>query len=111
MRIFLTAIVILIISYFIRTDLQEGTIPKAAFYSEGTGISDCADTLEPDVIPVTVVKDDTVRSLFALYPDDMDLLTRLSEFYKLNPHLKNQQPAAGETVFLPLSSGSGDTCR
>ncbi|KZE40108.1 hypothetical protein AV656_02205 [Bhargavaea cecembensis] len=109
MRIFLTAIVILIISYFIRTDLQEGTIPKAAFYSEETG-SDCRETAEPDVIPVTVVEGDTVRSLFALYPDEMDLLTRLSEFYKLNPHLKNQQPATGETVFLPLSADTADSC-
>jgi hypothetical protein len=109
MRIFLAAIVILIISYFIRTDLQEGTIPKAAFYSAEAGGS-CQETAQPDVIPVTLVQGDTVRSLFALYPDDMDLLTRLSEFYKLNPHLKNQQPAAGSTVFLPLSPDSGESC-
>ena len=110
MRIFLTAIAILIISHFIRTDLQEGTIPKAAFYSNENGNSQCTESEEPDVIPVTVVEGDTVRSLFALYPDDMDLLTRLSEFYKLNPHLKNQQPASGETVFLPLSPTSGNPC-
>ncbi|MFC7364831.1 MULTISPECIES: hypothetical protein [Bhargavaea] len=109
MRIFLAAIAILIISYFIRTDLQEGTISKAAFYSEDTPTG-CTETAEPDVIPVTVVEGDTVRSLFALYPDEMDLLTRLSEFYKLNPHLKNQQPAIGETVFLPLSPDTGNSC-
>lgn len=109
MRIFLAAIVILVISYFIRTDLQEGTIPKAAFYSSQPDIA-CSDTPEPDVIPVTVVEGDTVRSLFALYPDDMDLLTRLSEFYKLNPHLKNQLLTASTTVLLPLSPDLADEC-
>ncbi|MET3574759.1 hypothetical protein ACFFIY_10920 [Bhargavaea ullalensis] len=109
MRIILSAILILAISWFIRTDLQVGTIPMAAFYG-GPGGEDpeCSETAEPGSIPVTVVAGDTVRSLFALYPDKMDLLERLSAFYELNPHLRKRDPAEGEVVFLPLSADRQD---
>ncbi|SIT82115.1 hypothetical protein [Edaphobacillus lindanitolerans] len=102
MRIVFSALLILIISWFIRTDLREGTIPMAAFYSDGEETA-CTENVESDSIPVTVVAGDTVRSLFALYPDEMDLLERLSAYYRLNPHLRKRDPAEGEVILLPLS--------
>lgn len=108
MRIIIAAVLILAISWFIRTDLREGTIPMAAFYDNETA---CHEQEISGSIPVTVVAGDTVRSLFALYPDEMGLLERLSEFYALNPHLKKRDPAEGEVILLPLTSVKQDCSR
>lgn len=108
MRILSLAALILIGFYFLKIDMAEGTIPLAAFYSEEAEA--CAKnekTVELASIAVQTLPGDTVYSLFALYPaEGKTFIERLSDFYKLNPHLQNQNFVAGETLQLPIYQSS-----
>ena len=106
MRILLIAVVLFIIINFIRIDLAEGTIPIASY----NPIEEPC-TEETFTIAVTSIEGDTIESLFALYPDPKSaFIERLSDFYLLNPHLKQQQIGSGEKILLPLSHLQTEKC-
>lgn len=109
MRILSLAATILILFYFLKIDLADGTIPLAAFYSDQV---EACEGIEKSVqltsIAVQTLPGDTVHSLFALYPaEEKTFIERLSDFYKLNPHLQKQQFAYGETLQLPIYQSLG----
>ena len=57
-----------------------------------------------DSIHVTTIQGDTIEALFSMYPDpESTFVERLSTFYSLNPHLRNQELIGGLSVKLPLS--------
>ena len=57
------------------------------------------------------MKSDTIESLFALYPDpETTLIDRLTKFYSLNPHLKQQEIIGGEKILLPISASQANKC-
>jgi len=106
MRILLIAVALFIVIHFLRIDLAEGTIPTASY----NPIEEpCIE--ETFTIAVTSVEGDTIESLFALYPDPKsDFIERLSDFYSLNPHLKQQAIIGGEKIKLPLSHLQTEKC-
>lgn len=108
MRILLLAILLFVTIHFVRLDLAEGTIPLASFANE---LPECNDTQKIKTIPVTTVDGDTIETLFALYPvSDSNFMERLTLFYKVNPHLQQQQLIGGQQINLPLASDSSDGC-
>ncbi|MFC4411110.1 hypothetical protein ACFOZY_11840 [Chungangia koreensis] len=109
MRILSLAAIILICFYFLKIDMAEGTIPLAAFYSkEVEACSKNEESVEMTSIAVQTLPGDTIYTLFALYPaEGKSFIERLSDFYKLNPHLQNQDFAYGETLQLPIYQSLG----
>lgn len=106
MRILLIAAALFIVIHFVRIDLAEGTIPTTSF---STTPEPCIE--ETYSIAVTSVEGDTIATLFALYPDPTtSFIDRLSEFYQLNPHLRQQDFVGGEKVYLPLSHPQTKKC-
>lgn len=106
MRILLIAVALFIVIHFVRIDLAEGTIPTTSF---STTPAPCIE--ETYSIAVTSVEGDTIATLFALYPDPTtSFIDRLTEFYKLNPHLRKQDFIGGEKVLLPLSHLQTKNC-
>lgn len=109
MRILALAALFLIAFYFLKIDMDVGTISLAAFYSDET--DDCSaneEVKQLSFITVQTIPGDTVHSLFALYPvEGKSFLERLGDFYKLNPHLQNQDFAYSETVQLPIYQSLG----
>ncbi|WP_172369265.1 hypothetical protein [Sporosarcina jiandibaonis] len=106
MRILLIATIIFTLIHFIRVDLVEGTIPSKPYVEE-------AKTCEEETFSITVtsIDNDTIQSLFALYPDpEITLLDRLTKFYALNPHLQKQEIVSGEKIKLPISSVQASNC-
>lgn len=107
MRILLLAAAIFLVIHFIRIDFVEGTIPQKDS-NENTIL--CDD--ETNYIPVTSIHGDTIESLFALYPDaEIGFIDRLEQFYTLNPHLKLQEIAGGETILIPLANSEQNSCK
>jgi hypothetical protein len=106
MRILLIAAIIFALIHFIRIDLVEGTIPSRPVIDEPKACED-----ETYSITVTSIDNDTIQSLFALYPDHgTTLIDRLTEFYSLNPHLQKQEIVGGEKIKLPMSSIQATNC-
>lgn len=106
MRILLIAAIIFTLIHFIRVDLVKGTIPSRPFIDE---TKTCEE--ETYSITVTSIENDTIQSLFALYPDhETTLLDRLTKFYSLNPHLQKQEIVGGEKIKLPISSIQASKC-
>ena len=106
MRILLIAAIIFILIHFIRVDFVEGTIPSQPSID---AIETCED--ETSYITVSSIENDTIQSLFALYPDhETTLLERLTTFYALNPHLQKQEIIVGEKIKLPISSFKSNNC-
>lgn len=112
MRIMGLAALLLMIFYFVKIDLNTGTIPLASFQlEEAKACTQEEGKIQLDSIPVQTLPGDTIYSLFALYPSDgKSFIERLSDFYKLNPHLQKQDFAYGETVQLPIYQSLG-TCK
>ena len=106
MRILLIAAIIFTLIHFIRIDLVEGTIPSRPLVDE-------PETCEEETFSITVtsIDNDTIQSLFALYPDhETTLIDRLTKFYSLNPHLQKQNIVGGEKIKLPMSSIQATKC-
>ena len=105
MKYFVATIIVLISLYIIKVDLVEGTIPLA-YEPEAA----CTHTM--DYLTVKVHTGDTFYSLFAMYPATQSITheERLIDFYKLNPHLINQQAKDGELVKLPVYVSS-EACK
>lgn len=109
MRILLLALAVFCIVHFVRVDLTDGTIPLAAFFEDGTS---CIEEKANPSIVIRAVEDDTIESLFALYPDPThNFLERLELFYDLNPHLERQELLAGEQIKLPLGEETDPACQ
>ncbi len=101
MRILLLAILLFATIHFVRLDLAEGTIKLASFANEPP---QCDEEFNVKSIPITTVKGDSIETLFALYPiENSNFMERLTLFYKLNPHLQNQQLIGGQQIDLPLT--------
>jgi hypothetical protein len=101
MRIIGLAILILLVSYIIKMDLLDGTIPLAAFAKEEPI---CTEDVYYENFPVQTVENDTVFSLFAVYPSEIwvSFPERLEAFYQENPHYRNQTLQPNDTVQIPI---------
>ena len=106
MKIFLATITLLISFYILKVDLFEGTIPLAF----STKFEECTET--NDFISVEIIADDTIYSLFSIYPtgEPVTFTERLVDFYALNPHLQNQPLVVGDEVLLPVYTAQ-TTCK
>lgn len=109
MRIIGLAVLILICSYIIKMDLLDGTISLAAFSQTE---QKCIKESKYEVFPVQTIEDDTVLSLFGVYPSEVwvSFPERLEAFYQENPHLRNQQIQAGEFVSVPIYKDTQLSC-
>ncbi|WP_432358588.1 hypothetical protein [Sporosarcina sp. UB5] len=107
MRTLFVAVILFLTFHIIRIDLGDGTIPFASFF----GNDQPCEEMTSKTIHVTTIQGDTIESLFSMYPDpDITFVERLSIFYSLNPHLRNQEIIGGLTVELPLSKIVRDNC-
>lgn len=108
MRTLFVAVILFLTFHIIRIDLGDGTIPLASFFGNE---QPCSETTTMQTIHVTTIQGDTIESLFSMYPDpDTTFVERLSFFYSLNPHLRNQELISGLSVQLPLSKTGRDIC-
>jgi len=108
MRTLFVAVIIFLTFHIIRIDLGDGTIPLASFFGNE---QPCIGTTTMETIHVTTIQGDTIESLFSMYPDaETTFVERLSVFYSLNPHLRNQELVGGLSVQLPLSKSGKDNC-
>ena len=101
MRFLLTAIILIIIGFVIKFDLQQGTVPLTSFYHDDKS---CVKESTYSSVTVRVAEGDTIYSLFAATPSPipMPFPERLAKFYELNPHLQLQSLVAGEQISLPM---------
>ncbi|WP_252502937.1 tail protein X [Sporosarcina sp. Marseille-Q4943] len=107
MRTLFVAVILFLTFHIIRIDLGDGTIPLAAFFGNE---QPCTETTLK-TIHVTTIQGDTIESLFSMYPDsETTFVERLSIFYSLNPHLRNQDLIGGLSIQLPLSNIGQDNC-
>ncbi|MEK4494821.1 MULTISPECIES: LysM peptidoglycan-binding domain-containing protein [Ureibacillus] len=105
MRFFLLTSIIIIIVTVIKIDLTEGTVPLIAF---SESVDQCNEQLAVKTVPVITKEGDTVQGLLAQYPTDerISVPERMADFYKFNPHLKNQVIAPGELIKIPIYSNN-----
>lgn len=101
MRYLLYTVIIFIVAAIIKIDLTEGTVPLAAFSTEQ---QQCNDQISVKYTTVVTVPGDSVQSLLATFPSDVDLSIpeKMAHFYELNPHLQKQAIVPGETIKLPI---------
>ncbi|MCM3743363.1 hypothetical protein M3193_04360 [Sporosarcina luteola] len=108
MRTLIVAVILFITFHIIRIDLGDGTIPLASFFGNE---QPCVEPMAVEAIHVTTIQGDTIESLFSMYPDpETTFVDRLSVFYSLNPHLRNQELIGGLSVQLPLSKRGQTEC-
>lgn len=108
MRTLFVAVILFLTFHIIRIDLGDGTIPLASFFGNE---QPCIETPTVKTIHVTTIQGDTIESLFSMYPDpETTFVERLSIFYSLNPHLRNQELVGGLSVQLPLSKMGKNNC-
>ncbi|MEO4052361.1 hypothetical protein [Solibacillus sp. CAU 1738] len=108
MRYIVFTICFFLVATIIKIDLQEGTLPLAAFYSE----EQCTKTVEYvwQTVSVRVQQGDTIYSLFTTTPTKAAFPERLAEFYKANPHLQQQTLVPGELILLPIYTKTVEKC-
>jgi hypothetical protein len=107
MRTLFVAVILFLTFHIIRMDLGDGTIPLASFFGNELP----CEKAPMESIHVTTIHGDTIESLFSMYPDpESTFVERLSSFYSLNPHLRNQELIGGLSVQLPLSKIGQDIC-
>lgn len=113
MRILAVAAALIAVFYFLKYDFNYGTISLAAFYNtESEACIEQEVVVKMNYISIQTVANDTIYSLFSLYPDDKkSFIERLSDFYKLNPHLINQPFAGSETVKIPIYEYEYGRCK
>lgn len=110
MRYLVFTVVFFLVATVVKIDLTEGTVPLAAFSGEE---QPCEKQISIKSISVVTALGDSVQSLFAAYPSEIDisLPERLSHFYDLNPHLKNQAMVPGELIKLPIYEKVNGKCK
>ncbi|MCG7345125.1 hypothetical protein MHZ92_13345 [Sporosarcina sp. ACRSL] len=107
MRTLIVAVILFLAFHIIRIDLGNGTIPLASFF--GNEVPCIEEPIKS--IHVTTIQGDTIEALFSMYPDpESTFVERLSDFYTLNPHLRNQELVGGLSVKLPLSGIGQNNC-
>lgn len=111
MRFLIFTVVFFIIATVIKIDLTEGTVPLAAFDTEEELI--CEQQIVIRTISVVTTIGDSVQSLFAAYPSEVDisLPERMAQFYELNPHLQKQAIVPGELIKLPIYDKMEKDCK
>ena len=109
LRILITSIIILILAFVIKVDIQEGTLPMTSFYAAP---APCVEKDEYTYVNVTVMEGDTIYSLFSATPSPtkMTFPERLAKFYELNPHLQLQTLVQGESVLIPIHVNTEEIC-
>ena len=109
MRILIISIILLMLAFVVKVDLQEGTLPLASFY-EKQELCQSEDQLH--YVAVQVQQDDTIYSLFAATPSPIKTTfpERLAQFYQLNPHLELQRLLPGNIVRVPITSKVEEIC-
>lgn len=108
LRFFITSLIVLILAFIIKVDLQQGTIPMASFYKTET----VCEEQQLQYVAVKIQQDDTIYSIFAATPSPIKTTfpERLSQFYVLNPHLQNQTLIPGNTVLVPITTNTPKSC-
>src|SRR5699024_12626338 len=100
MRLLLSACLLFIVIHIVRIDLESGTIPTV---THASGEQNCEN--ETSELVVTSLHDDTIESVFALYPDQhMTFMERLQLFSKLNPHLQIHQVNGGLEINITINT-------
>lgn len=109
MRFILFTLCFFLVATIIKIDLQEGTIPLAAFYTE----EKCVESIQNvwQTVSVRIQEGDTIYSLFTTTPTNAPYPERLAEFYKANPHLQKQSLVPGELILLPINVKVTEKCR
>ena len=109
MRFLVTSIILVVLIFVIKVDLQEGTIPLASFYQTPVP---CEKINELTYVSVQVMEGDTIYSLFSATssPIKMTFPERLSKFYELNPHLQLQTLVAGDRILIPILKKKSENC-
>lgn len=110
MRYLFYTVLFFIVATVIKIDLTEGTVPLAAFSSEQ---QQCNEQISVKYTSVVTVPGDSIQSLLAAYPSDVDLSIpeKMAHFYELNPHLQKQAIVPGETIKLPIYKQNNEHCR
>ena len=108
MKYVITAILCILIAFIIKVDLQEGAIN----YTKFKETISCEETFDIDEVRVKIQEGDTIYSLFATTssPVNISFIERLTQFYQLNPHLKNQSLIPGEYVYVPIVKQVKEEC-
>ncbi len=108
MRVLLTAILILVLAYVIKIDLQEGALNFTTFHETNT----CEETFTIEKVRVKIQAGDTIYSLFAVTPfnEPITFVDRVTLFYELNPHLRYQSLVIGESVYIPIAKKKKEDC-
>ena len=109
MRFLIASIVLLLIAFVIKVDLQEGTLPLTSFYASSPT---CEEVMQESYVVVKIQQDDTIYSLFSATPSPIKTTfpERLAQFYQLNPHLNLQPLVPGDTVLIPIISNVKENC-
>lgn len=102
------AIIILLIAYIVKVDLDTGAIT----YTDLLETKACTNTLEVEMVRVKVQQGDSIYSLFAQTssPIEIPFIDRLTEFYKMNPHLRNQTLQIGDFIYIPIKKIGNTSC-
>lgn len=108
MRYILLTILFFSLAAVIKIDLQEGTLPLAAFYPSEACTE--IEAYEWTSITVRVQQRETIHSLFATTPTAATYPERLVQFYKINPHLQQQSLLKGTQVKLPILQKITNSC-
>lgn len=108
MRFIIFTICFFLVATIIKIDLQEGTIPLAAFYTE----EQCTESVQYSwqTVTIRIQEGDTIYSLFTTTPANAPYPERLAEFYKANPHLQLQSLVPGEFIQLPIYVKTAEKC-
>ena len=108
MKYVITAILCILVAYIIKVDLQEGAINFTSIKETNS----CEETFEIDEVRVKIQEGDTIYTLFATTssPINISFIERLTQFYQLNPHLKNQSLLPGEYVYVPIVKQMKQEC-
>lgn len=109
MRFLIASIVLLLLAFVIKVDLQEGTLPLASFYAAPQS---CEEVEQGSYVVVKIQQNDTIYSLFSATPSPIKTTfpERLAQFYQLNPHLNLQPLVPGDTVLIPIISNVKENC-
>ncbi|MFC7684684.1 hypothetical protein [Ureibacillus sp. GCM10028918] len=111
MRFLIFTVVFFLIAAVIKIDLTDGTVPLAAFDKEPLTEA-CEQQIAIKTLSVMTTAGDTVQSLLAAYPSEVDLSypERMAQFYKLNPHLQKQAMITGELIKIPIYDKLENNC-
>ncbi|KGR74576.1 hypothetical protein [Ureibacillus sinduriensis] len=111
MRFLIFTAVFFLIAAVIKIDLTEGTVPLAAFDKQ-QAVEVCEQQIAVKTLSVVTAAGDTVQSLLAAYPSEVDLSypERMAQFYKLNPHLQKQAMVTGELIKIPIYDKIENNC-